>query len=378
MSQDPATARTPGVPTLPVPAGLPRGVLIMVGLAATVITVAGLRAVAGIAAPVLLALVLSIAVAPIRTALTRRGVATWVGTLAALLVVYLVLVVLTVSLVISAARFATLVPDYQEEFADLVGSATARLKDFGVGAEQAQQILDSFDLGKLAGLLSGLLSGLVSLLSSLLFLVTLVLFICLDAGAFGRALERIRPERPELVSAIDTFGHGTRTYLVVSTVFGLIVAVIDTALLYVLDVPGAALWGLLAFITNYIPNIGFVIGLVPPAILALLEGGPGLMFAVIAAYSVINVVIQSVIQPKMVGDAVGLSASVTFLSLVVWAWVLGPLGAILAIPLTLLVRAVFVDIDPQTQWVSGLIGTATGVKGRDTGLPSGAGGTSEA
>ena len=135
------------------------------------------------------------------------------------------------------------------------------------------------------------------------------------------------------------------------------VAIIDTLLLYLLGVPGALLWGLLAFITNYIPNIGFVLGLIPPAVLALLEGGPGLMLAVIASYSVINVVIQSVIQPKMVGDAVGLSASVTFLSLVVWAWILGPLGAVLAVPLSLLVRAVFVDVDPGTRWIGGLIGS---------------------
>lgn len=84
--------------------------------------------------------------------------------------------------------------------------------------------------------------------------------------------------------------------------------------------------------------------------LALLEGGPGLMLAVVIAYCVINVVIQSVIQPKMIGDAVGLSASVTFLSLVIWSWILGPLGAVLAVPLSLFVRAVLVDVDPGSRW----------------------------
>ena len=78
-------------------------------------------------------------------------------------------------------------------------------------------------------------------------------------------------------------------------------------------VPLPLTWGLLAFITNYIPNIGFIIGLIPPAILGLLEGGPSLMLAVIAVYCVLNVVIQSVIQPKVVGDAVGLSTTLTLL-----------------------------------------------------------------
>jgi predicted PurR-regulated permease PerM len=153
-----------------------------------------------------------------------------------------------------------------------------------------------------------------------------------------------------------SFTHGTRRYLVVATVFGAIVAVFDTMFLWLVGVPGALLWGLLAFITNYIPNIGFVIGLVPPAILALLEGGWSLFALVVVVYSVINLIIQSVIQPKIVGDEVGLSAVVTVLSLVVWSVLLGGIGAVLAIPLTLLVKALLVDVDPDTRWVGGLLG----------------------
>jgi predicted PurR-regulated permease PerM len=112
---------------------------------------------------------------------------------------------------------------------------------------------------------------------------------------------------------------------------------------------------LLAFITNYIPNVGFVVGLVPPAILALLEGGPWLMLLVIAVYSVLNFLIQSVIQPKYVGESVGLSGSLTFLSLVFWGWTLGALGALLAVPLSLLAKSMLVDADPESRWLSNLL-----------------------
>ena len=122
-----------------------------------------------------------------------------------------------------------------------------------------------------------------------------------------------------------------------------------------LGIPGAFVWGVLAFVTNFIPNIGFVIGVIPPAIIGLLEGGPGLMLAVIVLYSVINFVIQSIIQPKFQADALGLTTTLTFLSLVFWAWVLGPLGAILALPLTLLLKAIFVDVDPRARWLSPLL-----------------------
>ena len=132
-------------------------------------------------------------------------------------------------------------------------------------------------------------------------------------------------------------------------------AAIDAGFLWLVGVPLPLLWGLLAFITNYIPNVGFIIGVIPPALLALLEGGPGLMLAVIVAYSVINFIIQSVIQPKILADAVNLSLTLTFLSLVFWAFVIGPIGALLAVPLTLLMKALLLDADPNTRWISSLL-----------------------
>ena len=337
--------------------GLPREVVILLGMAAAVITVAGMRSISGILGPTMLALMLAIAADPIRTAAVRRGMPRWLGTVLALLVVYVGLLALTGSLVIALAEFGSLVPEYQDQFASLLADGRAFLERFGVDDDQIQNVLASFDLGRLSSLVAGLLGTLLSLLSNVGFVVALIFFICLDADSFVRHIDRIRLARGSFADALIPFARGTRRYLVVSTVFGLIVAVIDVAMLWIIGVPAALLWGLLAFITNYVPNIGFVLGLIPPAILALLEGGPSMAIAVVVGYCVINTAIQSGIQPKMVGDSVGISASVTFLSLVVWAWILGPLGAILAVPLTLLVKSVFIDADPRTRWVSGLIGT---------------------
>jgi AI-2 transport protein TqsA len=202
---------------------------------------------------------------------------------------------------------------------------------------------------------TGLLAGLAGAFTNLLFLIFVVLFMGVDAVAFSRKLEHMGIRRTAVVTALGGFVRGTRSYLVVSTVFGLIVAAVDGVFLWFVGVPLALLWGLLAFVTNYIPNIGFIIGLVPPALLGLLQGGPSLMITVIIAYCVINFVIQSVIQPKFVGDAVNLSLTLTFLSLVFWSFVIGPLGAVLAIPLTLLSKALLVDVDPRTRWISALL-----------------------
>ena len=102
---------------------------------------------------------------------------------------------------------------------------------------------------------------------------------------------------------------------------------------------------------------GVVLGLAPPALLALLTSGVPEMLMVIGVYCVLNFVIQSLIQPRFVGDSVGLAMTTTFVALVFWAWLLGPLGALLAIPLTLLAKALLVDVDPTARWVTALAGS---------------------
>jgi AI-2 transport protein TqsA len=335
-------------------ASLPRGLIALVTLAAATITVAGLHSAAGIVGPVFLALVLTIAVHPIRTRLAARGVPGWIGTVVGMLAVYVILFALATALVVAVARFATLVPTYQDEFDGLLDDVRSALSDAGVGSDQITSLSDSVDLSRLGDYLADLLGELFGVLSSLAFVVALLFFMSLEASGFTDRMGRILPGHGALAPALNTFAHGTRVYLVVSTIFGLIVAVIDSAFLWLIGIPLPLVWGLLAFITNYIPNIGFVLGLVPPALLALLEDGPGTMLVVIAVYSVINFVIQELIQPKYVGDAVGLSGTITLVSLVFWGWALGALGALLAVPLTLLVM-VLIDADPRTTWMHSLV-----------------------
>ena len=344
---------------------LPRGLLILLGAAAAVISIAGIRSAASIVAPTALALVLTIAVHPVRGYVARFGLPQWVGTLVGISGVYLVLLGLSVALVVAVARFATLLPAYQDDFNQLVQDGTEKLATYGVGQEQIQSITDAFDVSQVVGIAGTVLSGLLSLSSNLFFIITLLLFLGVDAAHFPDKLERARGERAATVDALESFARGTRQYLVVSTVFGLIVAGLDTAFLAFTPVPVPLLWGLLAFITNYIPNVGFVIGLLPPAALALLEGGPGLMLLVIAVYSGLNFLIQSVVQPKFVGDAVGLSGTITFLSLVFWGWALGAVGALLAVPLSLLVKALLVDVDRDSAWLRPLLAGGAAAVGDD-------------
>ncbi len=186
-------------------------------------------------------------------------------------------------------------------------------------------------------------------------MLVVLLFMSFDTDSTRRSLATLGERFPDPVNALGHFAEGARNYMSVSAGFGLVVATLDGVALQIMGVPGAFVWAVLAFVTNFIPNVGFIIGVIPPALIALLDSGPALMVAVIVVYSVINFLIQSVIQPRVVGDKVGLSPTLTFLSLVFWTWVVGPLGALLAVPLTLLTRALLVEADPGARWALPLI-----------------------
>ena len=335
--------------------GLPRGLIVLLGLAGAVVAVAGLRVFAEILAPVFLALMLTVTVSPLSTWLIRHGSPVWVAAATLITTVYLVLLGLGAALVSSVSRLVGLMPQYQGQLAQLRADAAQALSGLGLDAPRVADLTGHLRPGMAADLVQALFGGVLATLSHTFFLFAVLLFLCLDAVSFPARLQGVATQRPEVVGALRSFAGGTRRYLLVSTIFGLVVAVIDTLVLWALDIPLPVLWGLLSFITNYIPNIGFLVGLVPPALLGLLEGGVPLMAAVVVLYSAVNFVIQSVIQPKIVGDAVGLSATISFLSLVFWAWVLGPLGALLAIPLSLLTKGLLVDIDPSARWIDSLI-----------------------
>jgi predicted PurR-regulated permease PerM len=345
----------------PQPAGraLPLWLTVVLGVAGTAVALWGISAAAPVLGPVVLAFVLTVVAHPLIGALVRRGVRRGLAVAATVIVVDGGLILFTLALVVSIGQLATVLPEYADEWQALLSGLRSTLDRWGVGPEQVEQALSGIDPGRLAAALGTVLSGLAGWLGALFLVVATLLFMTAESAGMPERLAAV-PGTAALRAALGDFARNTRRYMVVTTVFGFAVAVVDTIALVALGIPLALLWGLLSFLTNYVPNIGFFLGLVPPTILALLVGGPGTALLVIAIYTVANFVLQSVIQPVVVGDVVGLSVTVTFLSVIVWTVVLGPVGAILAIPLTLFVHAVLVGQDPGRQWARTLLAGASG------------------
>jgi len=333
----------------------PRGVTIIIGVIGVVVLATGIRGAAGIVAPTMLALVLTIAVLPLRSWAQRHGWPSWLATLFALVASYAILLVLVIGTVVCLVKLVDLLPQYASDADNLTGNAQDWLSDAGVGGATTSDILQKVDLTKVADLFAGILSSTLGVLGSLFFLVTVMFFFVVAVPGFQPRIAWLHRSKPQLAASLEKFVNGTQRYLVMTALFGAIVGVLDAGALWLIGVPLPLVWGFFSFITNFIPNIGFVIGIIPPALLALLDSGWQQMLVVILVYSVLNVTIQTFIQPRFVGNTVGLSAEMTYMSLVVWAFLLGALGALLAVPMTLLLRAFFIDADPRAAWAAPLI-----------------------
>ena len=329
--------------------------IFLVGAAALTIVLGGVHAISSIVGPVFLGLVITVTVHPFRRRLERTRIPEWAVSTIMLIAAYLLILIMTLALIVSVAQLAALLPQYAAGLTDVIHNVASQLKNFGVNEEQVAQIVKALDPGQILGFVGSFLGGTLSALTNIFFLFTVLLFMTYDTNAMRRGVKDLAGGFAGAVNAIANFAVGARTYMLVAATFGLIVAAIDGVALYMIGVPGAFVWAVLAFVTNFIPNIGFVIGLIPPALIGLLEGGPKMMLAVIVMYCVVNLVIQSIIQPRVVGESVGLTPTLTFLSLVFWAWLLGPLGALLAVPLSLLLKAVLVEVDPRFSWTLPLI-----------------------
>ncbi len=320
-----------------------------------VVLLLGLSQLSRIVGPFFLALNLMIVVWPVQRFLSHRVPKILAAIVSGLLAI-VIIGLLFWAIGWAASLFVQEIPQYKGEFQTLYDEVLNLAAQFGVTSTQIIDQLKSINPGSVVSVVGSLLSNVGGALSLFVIVITVLLFMVVDSVDFEGRLERLgQRHNPVLVLALRSFAQGVRKYWVTSTAFGLVVSTLTWVGLASYGIPLAIVWAVLAFVTNYIPNIGFVIGLVPAAVMGLLAKGPWGALFVIALYAVLNFVIQGVIQPKVAGEAVGVTSTVSFVSLLVWAVVLGPLGALLALPATLFVKALVVDADPKARWVNALI-----------------------
>jgi AI-2 transport protein TqsA len=162
-----------------------------------------------------------------------------------------------------------------------------------------------------------------------------------------------------MMAKAQEFTSDVRQYMNLLTVVNLLVAVGDTVFLWIIGIDFAVLWGILAFMMGYIPSIGWWISLIPPFLLAWAQYGIQKALLVLVAYVLINGGVQNIIQPRMMGKGLRISPLVVFVSVIVWATFLGGMGALIAVPLTMLVMKVL-ELSEGSRWIATLMRIGSG------------------
>ena len=340
-----------------------RGTMILLALASITVTAFGLSAIRGIVAPVLLALVLTICAHPVRVWLERHRVPRGPATAAVIVVVLGVLAGFVYALIASFAQFATMLPRYSQQLSALGAGIAGWLRGVGFGEQQIRAVLAGFVPGNIAGFFGEVLGGAFSITGSLVVVLTMLILMAGDAGYVPAILRRMPASQAGLVRALTEYASGVRRFMVMTAVLGIAQGACNAIALAIMHVPAALLWGVLSFLCSFIPYIGYFFAIAPPLVFGAFVGGWPTVIAIIVVYGIINTIIQSIIQPRVVGGVVALSQTITFFSVLFWAAVIGPIGAILAIPLTLLGRAVLIDANPRAQFWRPAIGDIAEIKG---------------
>ena len=327
---------------------------LLVSLAAFVIVVAGMKLAAPLLVPFLLAAFISIMIAAPFNWLQCKGLPAGI----ALLVVLGVLVVL-------AMLVGSLIGSSVQEFTGTFPVYEARLKaiseDFvnwmhGVGIHTSSGLLSSYaDPGKVMKMTANIIGSMGNMLTNSFLILVTVVFIMLEAASFP---DKWRVARDNAETSLARFSAAATTinqYMGIKMLTSLATGVAVVVLLALVGVDYVVLWGVLAFLLNFIPNIGSIIAAVPAVLLALVQLGAPAALVAAGGYLLINTVVGTFLEPRYMGKGLGLSTLVVFLSLIFWGWVLGPVGMLLSVPLTIAIK-IALDSQPNTRWMAVMLG----------------------
>ncbi len=332
--------------------------------ASIVIVVAGMRAFSDTLNAVFMAALIAILCTPIQKRLRARGMSSGLALTLTLVLIIGIGILFVAFIGISTNQVIRKLPDYQVRIQQLEQSTWSELDRLGV-SDQTVTALESINLQSLIPFASSVLRGTFDSLGNILLIFLLLFYMLMDAPKIPMRMRAVLGADSHWLVKANLFVVSVQRYMILKTVFGIGIALIQTIFMLLMGVDFAVQWGVLAVITNYIPNVGFVLGLIPPVVVTLLEKGPVMAIVLIVVYSLINNIIENFVAPKFVGEELGISALFIFLSLIFWTWVLGAAGALLAVPLTVFVKIMLLDTNEGARGMVAFISDGTG----ETALP---------
>ncbi|WP_113906435.1 AI-2E family transporter [Aliidiomarina celeris] len=322
--------------------------------AAVIIVLAGVKAASIIIVPLLLAVFISIIMQPVLFWFSSRKLPTWLAITTVFLIISVFGFALTMLIVQSVSEFTASFPTYREGLTHQFDWIVATLAHVNIDVNE-EVLQNQLDPSRIMSLMMNMLSGLGGMMTNVFLVILIVVFILGEAAQMPRKLALAFDGAEKNLESLRALLYSINKYLALKTVISLVTGLSIGFGLWVLGIDHFVLWGVLAFLLNYIPNIGSIIAAIPAVLLALVQFHPAMAGAVALLFLVVNVIMGNLVEPKVMGRRLGLSTLVVFLSLIFWGWLLGPVGMLLSVPLTMLVKIALQD-NPSTRWIAIMLG----------------------
>ena len=324
-------------------------------VASLIIIIAGIKAAAEIVSPFVLSIFIAIISSPPLFWLEKHKVPKALAMLIIISGIVFIGIALFSLVGNSVEIFTQNIPSYSTKLQSQLSGLTAWLAGYGVNLKTSL-FLQYFDPSSILTLVANTLSGFGVVLTNGFLILLTVVFILFEASSFPNKLRGMSKEPDKTLRQYLRITQTVEHYIALKTIISLLTGVVITIWLSVLGVDFPLLWGVLAFLLNFVPNIGSIIAAVPPSMLALVQLGPTYAVLTAAGFLAVNTVVGNIIEPRLMGRGLGLSSLVVFLSLVFWGWGLGPVGMLLSVPLTMTVK-IFLETSENTRWIAILLGS---------------------
>jgi predicted PurR-regulated permease PerM len=324
-------------------------------IASLIIIIAGLRAAQTIVAPFFVAIFVAITLTPPVIWMTERRV----PKIVAILLVVMGIAILSAGTGIlvgtSIDVFTQNLPSYDQRLQNEAASLLGLAEQFGVEIPE-EGVLGLIDPGAALGFAANLLSGFGNIVANAFLILLIAVFILLEVSDFPGRMRKALGRPDAKFGWFGQFADSLRRYLAIKTGVSLATGLLVGIWLWILGVDFPFLWGLLAFLLNYVPNIGSIIAAVPPFLLSTIQLGWGTSLLVAVGYLAVNMIFGNLVEPRFLGRGLGLSTLVVFLSLLFWGWVLGTVGLFLSVPLTM-TAIIALKSKPETRWIAVMLGS---------------------
>ncbi len=340
-------------------AGLTPAMRILLMVAGASVALWGMSNYADYINSAMLAVLIVLTCGPMVDWLRGRRLPNWATLLITLVVVGIVLILFVLFLIFATAQFVQTLPTYKEQAQATAQQAQAWLENLGYAPAGSAAVAGQTDLSWALDLTERFLTALAAALGNASTMALLMVFLFVDVILFPGRLAWQGLHGSSYAKRVGDFTGDLRQYIVVMVIVGTAIGALNTVWFYIMGVPQALLWGVLSGILNFIPFIGFWFGLIPPAILTFLAYGPQQMVIMAIGYILVNATVQNVIQPRLVVTRLNLTPFMSLLSATFWPLVLGPVGAIIGVPLTMAVHSLLLEPDPSTRWLAAMMRAKT-------------------